>query len=109
MKNRSRDPHHAPKGVADFAPRTAANNLNHKSPRHARGDLFFSRRSSPSWHYDSRALSGAPIVPVPRNRFASSATGGASPISVRACGACAAAQCIPLKKEDGEASLLVRQ
>ena len=23
MKNRSRDPHHAPKGIADFAPRTA--------------------------------------------------------------------------------------
>jgi hypothetical protein len=38
--------------------------------------------TSPSWHYDSRALSGAPIVPLPRNRLASSAIGGASPISM---------------------------
>ena len=87
----------APKRRRLSRPQTR-NNFNHKSPRHARGDLFFSRRSSPSWHYDSRALSGAPIVPLPRNRLASSATGGASPISVRACGACAAAERIPPKK-----------
>ncbi|MCC2175072.1 hypothetical protein AAAV73_00885, partial [Hominicoprocola fusiformis] len=57
-----------------------------------------------------RARSGAPIVPLPRNRLASSATGGASPISmcvrknasqpanVRAFGACAAAGCNPPQK-----------
>ncbi|MCC2173342.1 hypothetical protein LKD38_06690 [Oscillospiraceae bacterium CLA-AA-H269] len=36
---------------------------------------------APSRRYDSRALTGAPIVPLPRNWLASSATGGASPIS----------------------------
>jgi hypothetical protein len=38
---------------------------------------------APSRRYDSRALTGAPIVPLPRNWLASSATGGASPISMR--------------------------
>jgi len=36
---------------------------------------------APSRHYDSRALSGAPIVPLPRKRLAVSAAGGASPFS----------------------------
>ncbi|MFQ6978105.1 MAG: hypothetical protein ACLRSD_14965 [Oscillibacter sp.] len=36
---------------------------------------------APLRRYDSRALTGAPIVPLPRNWLASSATGGASPIS----------------------------
>ena len=36
---------------------------------------------TPSRHYDSRALSGALIVPLPRKRFAVSAAGGASPFS----------------------------
>ena len=83
MQNRSRDFHLPPKKRRRLCRPQAANNLNHKSPRHARGDLFFLLRSSPSWHYDSRALSGAPIVLLPRNRLASSATGGASPISMR--------------------------
>ena len=34
------------RSVADFVPRTAQINWNHKSPRHARGDLFFSLRAS---------------------------------------------------------------
>ena len=42
-------------------------------------------------------LFGVPIVPLPRNRFASSAAGGASPVSVRAFGACVAAERIPFK------------
>ena len=41
--------------------------------------IFF--LTSPSWHYDWRARKGAPIVPLPRNRLALSATGGASPLS----------------------------
>ena len=81
MQNRSRDFHLPPKKRRRLCRLQAANNLNHKSPRHARDDLFFLLRSSPSWHYDSRALSGAPIVPLPRNRLALSATGGASPLS----------------------------
>jgi hypothetical protein len=36
---------------------------------------------APSRHYDSRALSGAPIVPFPRKRLAVSVTDGASPFS----------------------------
>ena len=36
---------------------------------------------TPLRHYDSRALAGAPIVPLPRNWLASSAAGGASAIS----------------------------
>ena len=78
LRARNSPPHPS---VADFRVRRREINFDHKSPRHARGDLFFSRRSSPSWHYDWRALSGAPIVPLPRNRLASSATGGASPVS----------------------------
>ena len=36
---------------------------------------------TPLRHYDSRALAGAPIVPLPRNRLAVSAAGGTSPVS----------------------------
>jgi len=36
---------------------------------------------APSRHYDSRALSGAPIVPLPRKRLAVSAAGGTSSVS----------------------------
>ena len=36
----------------------------------------------PSRHYDSRAPSSAPIVPLPRKRFALSVTDSASPLSI---------------------------
>ena len=36
---------------------------------------------TPLRHHDSRALAGAPIVPLPRNRLAVSAAGGTSPVS----------------------------
>ncbi len=74
-----------------FLPSRAENRL--PAPRTAQSVADFAARrrqiiliifpTSPSWRYDSRALSGAPIVPLPRNRLASSATGGASPISMR--------------------------
>ena len=51
------------------------------SPQEAQGAF------TPSRHYDSRASLGAPIVPLPRNRLASSATGGASPVSLDPKGA----------------------
>ena len=52
---------------------------------------------TPSRHCDSRPLAGPPIAPLPRNRLASSAAGGASAISPRPMGR------LPKKGQGGQA------
>jgi len=81
-----------------FVPRTARNKFQ----------SFFG--TSPSRHLRFSRLFGVKIVPLPRNQLASSATGGASPISmcvpknslrganVRASGACAERSVTPTQK-----------